>query len=61
MKISIDNHYIFYTMAKRRFYTSSFKLAIFEYAEKNGNRPASRKFGVDEKSVCEWRSSKLKL
>ena len=48
-------------MAKRRFYTSSFKLAIFEYAEKNGNRPASRKFGVDEKSVCEWRSSKLKL
>ena len=41
--------------AKRKSYTSAFKLQVLEYAKEHGNRPAERHFGVSEKLVRDWR------
>ena len=38
-------------------YTASFKLRVVEFAGKNGNRKAEKKFGVNEKVVSTERSS----
>ena len=46
---------------KKRSFTASFKLKVVEYAEKNSNRGAARKFSVDDKRVREWRKQKNSL
>ena len=46
---------------KKRSFDSAFKLKVVEFAEKNSNRGAGRKFGVDEKRVREWRKQKPQL
>ena len=46
---------------KKRSYDSAFKLKVFEFAEKNSNRGAGRKFGVDDNRVREWRKQKQQL
>ena len=46
---------------KKRSFDSAFKLKVLEFAEKNSNRGAGRKFGVDEKRVREWRKQKPQL
>lgn len=46
---------------KRKSYTANLKLKIVNYAEVHGNRNSGRKFGVDEKSIREWRKIKDKL
>ena len=46
---------------KKRSFTASFKLKVVEYAEKNSNRGAARKFCVDDKRVREWRKQKNSL
>lgn len=43
---------------KRKAYDASFKLKVIEYAERNNNREAGRKFGVGESSVRDWRKRK---
>ena len=42
-------------MAKKFSYTVAFKLSVIEFAKKTGNRQASREFGVNKKSVRDWR------
>ena len=47
---------------KKRFsYTTKFKLAVVEFAERNSNREAERCYGVSEKCVRDWRKQKTKL
>ena len=43
---------------KKRSFDAAFKL---EFAGKNSNRGAGRKFSVEEKSVREWRKHKVEL
>lgn len=42
-------------------YNLSFKKEVIAYAEIYGNRPASRRFSVDERSVREWRATKSNI
>ena len=42
-------------------YNLSFKKEVIAYAEMNGNRPASRRFSVNERSVREWRAKKSNI
>ena len=46
---------------KKRSYEIAFKLKVVEFAEKESNRSAGRKFQVDERRVREWRSKKAEL
>jgi hypothetical protein len=39
-------------------YTAGFKLKVIDYAEKHGNRAASREFTVSEFNVRYWRKQK---
>lgn len=43
---------------KRKSYSAAYKLQVVKYAAENGNRPAERKFGVNEKLVRDWRKAK---
>ena len=36
-------------------------MKVVECAEKESNRPAAKKFGIDEKRVREWRKKKREL
>ena len=45
-------------MPRYRNYDMKYKLRAIELAERNGNRPAARELGIDEKRIREWRSSK---
>ena len=47
--------------SQKKSFDSAFKLKVVEFAEKNSNRGAGRKFGVDEKRVWEWRKQKQQL
>jgi len=42
-------------------YNLDFKKEVIDYAEIHGNRPASRRFEVDEKRVREWRTNKYSI
>ena len=42
-------------------YNLSFKKEVIAYAEINGNRPASRRFSVDERRIREWRATKSNI
>ena len=46
---------------KRKSYDTAFKLKVIEYAEKCNNREASRKFGVGESSIRDWRKQRDQL
>ena len=46
---------------RKRNYSVAFKLQVVESAEGTTNREASRKFGVDEKRVREWKLQKDRL
>ena len=46
---------------KKRSFDATFKLKVIEYAEKNSNRAAARKYDVDDKRVREWRKQKNSL
>ena len=46
---------------KKKSFDATFKLKVVDYAMQNTNRSASRKFGVDEKRVREWRKQKEDL
>ena len=46
---------------RKRSHEASFKLKVVEYAEKESNRAAGRKYGVNEKQVREWRKKKQQL
>ena len=46
---------------RKRNYTVVFKLQVAERAERTTNREASRKFGVDEKRVREWKLQRQRL
>ena len=46
---------------RKRNYTVAFKLQVVYIAERTTNREASRKFGVDEKRVQEWKLQKQRL
>ena len=46
------------TNTKKRSFDVAFKLKVVKYAIQNTNRGASRKFGVDEKRVREWKKQK---
>ena len=39
-------------------YSPAFKKEVIAYAEASGNRPASKRFSIDEKKVREWRAKK---
>jgi hypothetical protein len=45
----------------RACYTAKFKLEVFRYATKLGNRVTGRKFDVDESNVRRWSGEKEKL
>ncbi|XP_071482518.1 uncharacterized protein [Diadema antillarum] len=45
----------------RRSFTAAFKLSVFAYAEKFGNRAAGRRFGVNESTIRRWRGDKALL
>lgn len=42
-------------------YPVKMKIEAVNYAEVHGNRPAGRKYGVDEKRIREWRKNKAKI
>ena len=42
-------------------YNLSFKKEVIAYAEINGNRPASRRFSVDERRIGEWPATKSNI
>jgi len=46
---------------RRQKYSLAVKKQVITFAESNGNRPASRRFQVDEKRVREWRANKNKI
>ncbi|KAJ0000467.1 hypothetical protein NQD34_012309 [Periophthalmus magnuspinnatus] len=46
---------------KRKSYPADYKLQVVEYAAKNGNRAAERKFRVNEKLVRNWRKAEVNL
>lgn len=46
---------------KRKKYSLAVKKEVIAYAETHGNRPASRRFQVDEKRVREWRGNKAAI
>lgn len=46
---------------KLQTYSLELKSKAIKYAEKHGNRPASRLFWVDEKRIHEWRSKKSEI
>ena len=46
---------------KRKKYSLAVKKEVIAYAETHGNRPASRRFQVDEKRVREWRGNKATI
>ena len=43
------------TTKKKRSFDAAFKLRVVEYAERDTDRDASRKVGVDEKNCCRSR------
>ena len=49
------------TKKKLKSYDAKFKLGVITFAEVHGNREASRRFGVGESSVRDWRKQKEKL
>ena len=42
-------------------YSPAFKKEVIAYAEARGNRPASKRFSIDEKRVREWRAKKSNI
>ena len=46
---------------KKRSFDASFKLKVVEFAFKNTNRGAARKFDVDKKQVREWKKQRNSL
>ena len=46
---------------RKQSHEARFKLKVVEYAEKESNRAAGRKYGVNEKQVREWRKKKQQL
>ena len=48
-------------ISRKRSFEAGFKLKVVECAEKESNRAAARKFGVDGKRVREWRKEKREL
>ncbi|PFX15674.1 Pogo transposable element with KRAB domain [Stylophora pistillata] len=42
-------------------YSLAFKKEVIAYAEARGNRPASKRFSIDEKRVREWRAKKSNI
>ena len=48
-------------VCKKRRYDAAFKLKVIEFAEQNTNMSAARKYGIDEKLVCEWKKQEDRL
>ena len=48
-------------MSKRMKYSAKFKLQVVNFAEKTNNCAASRKFGVNEKLVRDWKHNATQL
>lgn len=42
-------------------YSLEFKKDVIAYAEKSGNRPASKQFSVDERRIREWRAKMIDI
>ena len=42
-------------------YSLSFKKEVIAYAEARENRPASKRFSIDEKRVREWQAKKSNI
>ena len=47
--------------AKRKSYTTAFKLEVINYAEKNSNSKASTQYCIGRSTVQDWRKLKSKL
>lgn len=48
-------------IARKWSYDRDFKLKVVECAERENNRGATKRFGVDEKRVREWRKLKAEI
>ena len=46
---------------KRFTFTNEFKVKVCEYAEKHGNRPAAREYGLDESNIRWWWKKKEEM
>ena len=57
----VNNDAIFHKGKKIQKYSLAFKKEVIAYAEARGNRPASRRFSIDEKRVREWRAKKSNI
>ena len=52
------NDAMFHKGKKIQKYSLAFKKEVIAYAEARGNRPASKRFSIDETRVREWRAQK---
>ena len=46
---------------RKQKYSLALKKEVIAFAEVHGNRPASRRFQLDEKRVREWRANKVNI
>ena len=44
--------------SKKWSFDAAFKLNVLDYSDSHSNTAAARHFGMDEKSVCEWKNQK---